>query len=62
MLDFAARAYELETGKQGYWGSTRDRRWSQSAAEFKLFKALTAAGTTRPGPAGPPNCPRTGWP
>jgi hypothetical protein len=35
-------AYELETGKQGYWGSTRDRRWSQSAAEFKLFDVLRA--------------------
>jgi hypothetical protein len=35
-------AYQLETGKQGYWGSTRDRRWSQSPAEFALFDVLRA--------------------
>lgn len=33
-------AYQLEAGKQGYWGSTRDRRWAQGEAEFKLFALL----------------------
>jgi hypothetical protein len=35
-------AYQLETGKQGYWGATPDRRWSQSGAEFALFEVLRA--------------------
>jgi len=35
-------AYQLEAGKQGYWGNTPDRRWSQSPAEFRLFDVLRA--------------------
>jgi len=33
-------AYQLETGKRGYWGQTPDRRWAQSAAELELAQLI----------------------
>ena len=35
-------ACQLETGKQGYWGNTPDRRWAQSTAAFHLYDVLRA--------------------
>ena len=44
-------ALNLATGKGGYWGSTRDRRWAQGEAEFELAEVLRgeiAAGRITP--------------
>ena len=35
-----AWAYQLENGKSGYWGGTRDRRWAQSPAELEAAEIL----------------------
>ena len=35
-----AWAYQLENGKSGYWGGTRDRRWAQSPAELEASEIL----------------------
>jgi hypothetical protein len=35
-----AWAYQLENGKQGYWGNSRDRRWAQSEAELEAAEVL----------------------
>lgn len=42
-----AWAYQLENGKSGYWGGTRDRRWAQSPAELEaadILRQEVAAG------------------
>jgi len=46
-----AWAYQMETGKRGHWGNTRDRRWAQSPAELELAEVLrgeVAAGRITP--------------
>lgn len=35
-----AWAYQLETGKRGYWGASGDRRWAQTPAELELAQLI----------------------